>query len=610
MSPQLANQNAVAAIRVSTDKQGRDGDSPEAQREQIERYAAVQGITVKQYFVFLESASKDQQPVQPAIDYCKNPKNDIQFFIIKSIDRFTRGGSYTYDELKMQLDHCKVKLVDIYGVISREEVNTLDHLGFAYDWSKYSPSKKSEILEAERAKDELRDIMSRMIGAEIRYTQLGYWMRQPPYGFISKKVETKNGKRCILKPHPTESKYVIMMYELRAKGLLHDDEIVEKINGLGFTTRVRYVRDKTDRSKIVSKGGGEPLTVKAMQKLMRNPIYAGVNVEKWTDDKPVRCAFDGLVSVELFNQAHKGKKVITKNENNEVAVYTKRPPEHLVNKGARNPDFPYRKLVLCPECKKPFYGSASRGKSGKYYPAYHCTTRGHHYRVSKQELEATVGSFIHNLILSEKHIEPVLKAVAAEWTLRNQGQLQELQGIDDRIAELRTDAVATMDKIRVLSSPTTIKFMEEDLMRIEKQIESLNDEKAKKQAEKPSDISKVLARVGYFLTHLDELLIKQIDPVRKAQLFGVLFDKTPTYEDLKTGTPNGTIFTGVSPIFAVAKEGKSLMGCLRRLELPIFGTTTRRFNQLSYRHHKTDAFIPYMIEQEMTIITQSDRITN
>lgn len=46
-----------------------------------------------------------------------------------------------------------------------------DHLGFEYKWSVYSPVKKSEILEAERSKDELRDIMSRMIGAEIRYTR-------------------------------------------------------------------------------------------------------------------------------------------------------------------------------------------------------------------------------------------------------------------------------------------------------------------------------------------------------------------------------------------------------------------------------------------------------
>jgi DNA invertase Pin-like site-specific DNA recombinase len=151
MHSELAGKNAVAAIRVSTTKQGTDGDSPEAQKEQIERFAETKGITIKKYFVFMESASKEQQPMQEAVDYCKDPKNAVDLFVIKSIDRFTRGGSLSYDMLKNQLEASKVQLVDIYGVISSQQVNTLDHLGFEYRWSVYSPSKKSEILEAERS---------------------------------------------------------------------------------------------------------------------------------------------------------------------------------------------------------------------------------------------------------------------------------------------------------------------------------------------------------------------------------------------------------------------------------------------------------------------------
>src|SRR6266536_9336 len=106
------NRNAVAAIRVSTTGQGTDGDSPEAQKEQAERYAASRGITIKKFFVFLESASKELQPMQEAIDYCKNPKNEIDIFVVKSIDRFTRGGSDFYTPLKNQLEACGVSLVD------------------------------------------------------------------------------------------------------------------------------------------------------------------------------------------------------------------------------------------------------------------------------------------------------------------------------------------------------------------------------------------------------------------------------------------------------------------------------------------------------------------
>ena len=235
-------------------------------KEQIERYAEARGLNIKKYFVFLESASKDQQPMQEVVDYCKKPRNNIQQFIIKSIDRFTRGGSYFYDDLKMQLDGCNVALVDIYGVISSQKVNTLEHLGFEYKWSNYSPSKKTEILEAERAKDELRDIMSRMIGAEIRYTQMGYWMRRPPYGYVSEKIETTNGKRCILKPQPTEAPFMIKMFELKAQSTLDDHEIAAELNRIGFKTRTEILRSKTDRSQIIAQRGGGSLTAKMLNR--------------------------------------------------------------------------------------------------------------------------------------------------------------------------------------------------------------------------------------------------------------------------------------------------------------------------------------------------------
>src|SRR5260221_7668099 len=135
MNEQFKLENAVAAIRVSSTKQGLQGDSPQAQKEQIEQFAKAHNINVKKFFIFMESASHEEQPVQEAIDYCKSSKNNIQLFIIKSIDRFTRGGSYFYDHMKMQLTQNGVRLIDIYGIISNQEVNTLEHLGLQYDWS-------------------------------------------------------------------------------------------------------------------------------------------------------------------------------------------------------------------------------------------------------------------------------------------------------------------------------------------------------------------------------------------------------------------------------------------------------------------------------------------
>lgn len=262
MSPnELRPRNGLLAVRASTPGQGIDGDSPEAQVEQGQRYAPLHNICIIKTMTYLESASKEVQPMQNVVDYCKDHP-EIDVVLIKSIDRFTRGGSTAYDLLKRQLEPYNVQLEDMYGVISNTKVNTLEHLNIEYHWSVYSPSRKSELLEAERAKDELRDIMSRMIGAEVRYTRMGYLMRRAPYGLMSKRIDTPNGKRYILEPEPKESPYILEMFELRVQGTLSDTKIVEEINRLGYRSRYMNRRAGPDKTKVSGRIGGSKLTLK------------------------------------------------------------------------------------------------------------------------------------------------------------------------------------------------------------------------------------------------------------------------------------------------------------------------------------------------------------
>ena len=560
MQPELIAKNAVAAIRVSTTKQGTEGDSPAAQKEQIERFAETKGITIKKFFVFMESASKEQQPMQEAVDYCADAKNEINLFIIKSIDRFTRGGSLSYDMLKTQLDTAGVQLVDIYGVISAQQVNTLDHLGFEYKWSIYSPSKKSEILEAERSKDELRDIMSRMIGAEIRYTQNGYWMRQPPYGYRSEKVDTNQGKRTVLKPREEEATFIRKTFELRAEGLLTDTEIVDKLNELGYQTRVSYVRNKDDLSKVISKKGGQPLTVKRLQKIIQGTIYAGINVEKWTSYNAVKCVFDGLVTIDLFNRANRGKKYIAFNQaDGEYEIQRQAPKKHLVEKVMNNPDFPYKKFVLCPECSGTLLGSASRGKTGKYYPAYHCSNKGHYFRVPKDQMDERILQFISRIKVNQEQIDTLLSTVRQEFERKQALSGDDVIALEKHIQALKGEAAAALGKIMILSNQTAIAYLENEIEQIHQKITKLEKEKEQMKHKKPINIDRILSRVRYYLEHLDLLLLKQQDPHKKAQLFGVLFDQLPTYDDLDYGTQKTPLFTGVNSVFKALQLEKSLM---------------------------------------------------
>lgn len=554
----LLPENAVAAIRVSSVRQGTEGDSPEAQKEQIERFAQIHNIKLKKIFTFLESASKDEQPMQQAVNFCKDPKNDVQLFIIKSIDRFTRGGATPYDQLKMQLERYGVKLVDIYGIISANKVNTLEHLGVKYRWSEYSPSQKMEFLEAERAKDELRDIMSRMIGAEVRYTRLGYWMRRPPFGYTNVRVDTDNGKRYILEPKKSEALFVKKMFELRQQGNMSDKEIVDEINRLGYASRQYSMRVGNGSSSITKRVGGNKLTLKRFWLYIQNPVYAGVICEKWTNYQPLKAQFKGLVSFETFNDANRGKLTLAGTEDS-ITLTKQNTPDYWLHKGSHNEDYSYRRIIMCSFCRQPLYGSAPRGRHGKYYPGYHCNKRGHYFRVPKARLEDKVYDFTQALIFAPDYIEELITAVKTVWEKRQQSVYDEESALDDRISLKEAQSLAMVDKLKLLSSETAIKYVEEDLMKLEEEINQLKAERERREASKPLDFSIVLKYIQYFLEHLDYLLLQQSDPVKKANFFGLVFNEAPTYAEIESGISNPSKLTVLSELFKLKNIKRSLL---------------------------------------------------
>lgn len=46
-----------------------------------------------------------------------------------------------------------------------------------------------------------------------------------------------------------------------------------------------------------------------------------------------------------------------------------------------------------------------------------------------------------------------------------------------------------------------------------------------------------MEHIGYFLEHLEELLIDTANPLKKAAFFGLIFDHMPNYTELTSGTP-------------------------------------------------------------------------
>lgn len=559
MSPTSQPRIGLLAIRVSSDKQGLDGDSPEAQREQGEAYAKAHNIVITETIILLESASHEVQPMQKVIDVCKDKSKGFQVVLIKSIDRFTRGGGDYYSPLKRQLTRLGIALEDMYGVIGKQQINTLEHTGFKYYWSEFNPTQKSEYLEAERAKDEMRDIMSRMIGAEIRYTQLGYWMRRPHYGFRSVKIDTKNGKRTILKPDKHEAKFIIKLFEMRAAHVYTNQQIADELNSMGFRSRVTIVRDKYDRTKIKRQIGGRKMTAKMIDQYTSKLVYCGIIKEKWTYDKPVKAQFDGLISVDLFNEANRGRVFVEVDSRDNITIKRKAVPDHLKNKQVYNPDYPYKQVVACPKCGKTLSGSATRGKLGKHYPAYHCSRDGHYFRVPKPEFNKTIEDFVRAITIKPEYIDDVIAAIAELWRERQTGQIDANRQRLEHRDSLQSQIKATVDRMRIVTSETALKYLEEDIVSVEKELAELDEEIAR-QPNLQAEFDQVLQYAKYILEHLSELLLDLCNPLRKAVFFGAIFNKLPTYDEINFGTHKNSPPPEVNELFQIRTEYKSLYG--------------------------------------------------
>jgi hypothetical protein len=85
-------------------------------------------------------------------------------------------------------------VVDATGVIQPER-NALEHLDVDYPWAWFSPTEDAEQQAAEGSRKEARDIIIRLVSAEVVLVRQGYLVRYPPDGFLLKKVEDENGKK-------------------------------------------------------------------------------------------------------------------------------------------------------------------------------------------------------------------------------------------------------------------------------------------------------------------------------------------------------------------------------------------------------------------------------
>jgi hypothetical protein len=303
------------------------------------------------------------------------------------------------------------------------------------------------------------------------------------------------------------------------------------------------------------------LRVSSAKQAQQRPIYCGINTEKWLET-PIRAQYKGLVSINTFNNANKGKVFIEERKDGSIAVL-KDHNVHQLKRMKDNPMFPHKSVVLCPLCKKPFLGSISKGKSKQGFPAYHCTREHERYAVNKAEFEKQLTTFVEHLEYKDKGFIKTFEATLMNKYREKEKELGEFSlAVGNNVAELESEKLHKINAFTSTKNEVIRAELEKQIEDIHAQIENTRKERNGIEVQE-NDIHAFVKYVKNLMEHPVEMLVKQENLTALKGLFGLVFEELPTYEEILNGTPKLSIPYKLSEEF---RNTKSLSVTLRGIE--------------------------------------------
>src|SRR5690554_1363298 len=307
-------------IRVSTDEQADKGYSQRDQEERLKRFCATNKIAVGQVIYEDHSAKTFNRPEWvKLLTSLKKKSSKTNIILFTKWDRFSRNAGDAY-----QMISTLTKL----GVEPQAVEQPLD----------LSIPENKMMLAIYLAAPEVendRRALNTFYGMR-RARKEGRLMGKAPFGYINRSKE--DGRKYVALKEPQASAMRWAFNEI-AKGVFAVDQVRQKMNAQSPT--------KLSRS--------------AFHVAIRNPLYYGkIFIAKFQDEEAhlVQGQHEPLISEELF---HKVQLILDGNKRVE------RPNTKILS----DKNLPLRGFLTCPKCGRNLTGSASKGRTNRYY-YYHC----------------------------------------------------------------------------------------------------------------------------------------------------------------------------------------------------------------------------------------------
>ena len=393
---------AYGYTRVSTEEQT-FGASLENQKLAIQKYANQNGIEIVGWYTDAGISAKTahRPELQKMLASIAKNKGQIDHVIVYNVSRISRNIASFSNDIGIVMAKCGVTLRSTQEIIDESPTGRF-MLNIALSVHQLDNDIKSKTV-----KDDMALLAS-----------YGWWMSQAPIGLKLKPIITSELTNDGKKKH-------------------HNTLEIDNANNIGENIRFLLNRfsegdiGAEDLRKIAIKMGvngknGKPITLNTLLGIIKQSVYAGYNTsKKLLKGEPTKIKdFDGIISIDTFNKNQRilsgDKRILIANDN---GLY------------------PLRKLLICSDCEMKIRSSAPRGGSGKRFPRYHCTTKGHG-SISTSEMHQLFVDFLNDITPNEgtvKLFKEIVKRTAAKKLGNTTKELSECRDevslIDKKLVE-------------------------------------------------------------------------------------------------------------------------------------------------------------------------------
>ena len=532
--------------RVSWSKQSKYWESLDNQEQECRRYCENMGYTV--LWVFKEQytwTTNNRPKLEEVYDFIRNSELPITHIIIHKIDRNTRWGMRVHEGIKDKLKELWSTLRDTQGIM-RDAKNVVQIDGIntdKYNWVTTNEEQYAENISVMISQDERNRILQRMLGQSIKNNKRGFKVRNSDFGFKNEKVMTEKGKKTIQIENPEESFYIKKIYELRSETHFSDKKICDELNRLWFKTRKRYKWNK-DKTEIIWSMWQKSLCPEQLQRFIARSVYAGVICEEWTWNKAIKAPYEGLVSIDTWNKANKGKKKIVCESNHTYKIlydvqWTEQKERFIRKLKSYNPDFPYARMLKCSICWGKMTSEKSRSSTWRYYSYYTCRgkkgAKHKNHAFNSDKVNVSIQKYFSQ-ITPNKDVLKVFDMICDEIYSEEKESVNTEKTIQEsNISKLESKQKYILENInQLLPYPELLEAKNKELEDIKQKLKEHENTHKTPKTEYSLERFKKFAHTT--LTNLDTIITSTDEPEKIEFGFKFIFWEPIEYEKIKSRT--------------------------------------------------------------------------